>query len=64
LDTICAFAEQYGLASKLTGAGGGGNAFILLPPSADFSIANTLLARGGGKSADFEQLFGPGLQWT
>lgn len=32
LDTICRITSQYGLASKLTGAGGGGCAFTLIPP--------------------------------
>lgn len=32
LDRICAEAQNYGLAAKLTGAGGGGHAYILLLP--------------------------------
>ena len=32
LDRICRTVSKYGLHAKLTGAGGGGYAFILLPP--------------------------------
>lgn len=32
LDTVCAEAARRGFAAKLTGAGGGGCAFVLLPP--------------------------------
>lgn len=30
---VCATTKKYGLAAKLTGAGGGGCAFVLVPPS-------------------------------
>lgn len=36
LDKICTEAHKRELAAKLTGAGGGGYAFILLPPTADY----------------------------
>jgi mevalonate kinase len=32
LDAVCSIAAQYGLHAKLTGAGGGGCAFTLVPP--------------------------------
>jgi len=32
LDAICAEAQGFSFAAKLTGAGGGGFAYILLPP--------------------------------
>lgn len=35
LDTICSLSMKYGLHSKLTGAGGGGYAFTLVPPDFD-----------------------------
>jgi mevalonate kinase len=31
LDTVCAATKKFGLAAKLTGAGGGGCAFVLIP---------------------------------
>ena len=32
LDRVCAVARERGLTAKLTGAGGGGCAFIIIPP--------------------------------
>ena len=32
LDRVCATALERGLAAKLTGAGGGGCALVLIPP--------------------------------
>ncbi|XP_043269054.1 mevalonate kinase [Venturia canescens] len=50
LDTICAEAKNYGLAGKLTGAGGGGYAYILLLPDTPTetitSITTKLTANG------------------
>ncbi|KFB52451.1 hypothetical protein ZHAS_00020720 [Anopheles sinensis] len=66
LEKIFALAEQHGYASKLTGAGGGGCAFILLPPNyreqqsfrlldqalrdAGFNTIETTIADGQGVS--------------
>lgn len=39
LDRICDEARKHGLAAKLTGAGGGGHAYVLIPPdTADETI--------------------------
>lgn len=50
LDRICAEAQNYGFAAKLTGAGGGGHAFVLLPPDTQpeiiSSISRKLIADG------------------
>ncbi|KAK0098866.1 hypothetical protein PV326_000801 [Microctonus aethiopoides] len=50
LDRICAEAKNYGLAAKLTGAGGGGYAYILLLPDTQTeiiaSISKKLIANG------------------
>ncbi|KAK2579702.1 hypothetical protein KPH14_011049 [Odynerus spinipes] len=50
LDRICAEAQNYAFAAKLTGAGGGGHAFILLPPDTQpetiSSISRKLIADG------------------
>lgn len=35
LETICAMAWSHSYAGKLTGAGGGGYAYVLLPPDTD-----------------------------
>lgn len=50
LDRICAEAQNYAFGAKLTGAGGGGHAFILLPPDTQpetiSSISRKLIADG------------------
>lgn len=33
LDAICKTAKKYGFSAKLTGAGGGGFAYVLIPPN-------------------------------
>ena len=42
LDTIYSLAEKYGFACKLTGAGGGGCAIILLDPKASVEQVQSL----------------------
>lgn len=42
LDTICSKAKNYGFFAKLTGAGGGGFAYVFLPPDASESKTNDL----------------------
>jgi mevalonate kinase len=64
LDAICATAARHGLHAKLTGAGGGGNAFVLLPP--DLSQTKLQELQEELKSQGFysseETLFGPGVK--
>lgn len=67
LDRICAEAQNYGLAAKLTGAGGGGHAYILLLPDTQpetiSSISRKLMADGfsvtlttlGGAGVEIDQ---------
>ncbi|XP_026670975.1 mevalonate kinase [Ceratina calcarata] len=64
LDRICAEAQNYALAAKLTGAGGGGHAFILLLPDTQpetiTSISRKLIA--DGFTVKLTTLGGPGVQ--
>ncbi|XP_012287113.1 mevalonate kinase [Orussus abietinus] len=64
LDRICAEAKNYGLAAKLTGAGGGGYAYILLLPDTPSetisSISRKLIANG--YLVSLTNLGGPGVQ--
>ena len=41
LESVVATAARYGLAAKITGAGGGGCAFVLLPPIASGALDET-----------------------
>ena len=38
LDAVCKVASRYGLNAKLTGAGGGGYAFVILPTNLSSSV--------------------------
>ncbi|XP_076231830.1 ALG6 alpha-1,3-glucosyltransferase garnysstan [Calliopsis andreniformis] len=64
LDRICAEAQNYALAAKLTGAGGGGYAYILLLPDTQpetiSSISRKLIA--DGFTVTLTTLGGPGVQ--
>lgn len=64
LDRICAEARNYAVAAKLTGAGGGGHAFILLLPDTQpetiTSISRKLIA--DGFTVKLTTLGGPGVQ--
>ena len=44
LDLVCKLASQYGLHAKLTGAGGGGYAFVILPLHVDAKILQKITA--------------------
>ena len=44
LDSVCKLASQYGLHAKLTGAGGGGYAFVILPLLVDAKILQKITA--------------------
>ncbi|XP_076749070.1 ALG6 alpha-1,3-glucosyltransferase garnysstan isoform X1 [Xylocopa sonorina] len=64
LDRICAEAQNYALAAKLTGAGGGGHAYVLLLPDTEpetiSSISRKLIA--DGFTVKLTTLGGPGVQ--
>jgi len=46
LDTVIAIAQRHSLHAKLTGAGGGGCAFALIPPCEMF-LVSTGVDKGG-----------------
>lgn len=69
LDLICATAKKRGFSAKLTGAGGGGFAYVLIPPNASdadveglgcdlvasgFSVTETNLGGSGVKIHDYD----------
>lgn len=63
LDQICALMKTNGLHGKLTGAGGGGYAFALIPPHFDEKILNALVKQLDvkGFEALVTELGGPGV---
>lgn len=63
LDLVCAIIKEKGLHGKLTGAGGGGYAFALIPPYFDETALNSLVNRliGEGFEALVTDLGGPGV---
>ncbi|XP_016837704.1 mevalonate kinase [Nasonia vitripennis] len=69
LDTICKTAKKYGFSAKLTGAGGGGFAYVLIPPNVNnakvedltnelkiqgFSVTETKLGGSGVEVNDMD----------
>ncbi|XP_065338603.1 mevalonate kinase isoform X2 [Cloeon dipterum] len=65
LDQICSTAARLGLKAKITGAGGGGNAFVLLPPNMTAEKVQELqTAYQADNYQSFEvTLFGPGISF-
>lgn len=63
LDEICYITKRRGLHSKLTGAGGGGNAFTLIPPDIDESTITDVVLdlKSSGFSVEKLTVGGPGL---
>lgn len=63
LDLVCAIIKENGLHGKLTGAGGGGYAFALIPPYFDETTLNSLVNRliVEGFEALVTDLGGPGV---
>ncbi|XP_046611362.1 mevalonate kinase [Neodiprion virginianus] len=63
IDEICAEARKHSLRAKLTGAGGGGYAYVLLPPDTNddtiTEISNAFVERGYG--IELTNLGGPGV---
>ncbi|CAK9796496.1 Mevalonate kinase erg12 [Anthophora plagiata] len=64
LDRICAEAQNYALAAKLTGAGGGGHAYILLLPDTQPETISSLSRKltADGFTVTLTSLGGPGVQ--
>jgi mevalonate kinase len=63
LDLIIKTAAEFGLKAKITGAGGGGNCFVLLPPGLNANKLSELQAALNKNGfINFEvTLFGPGI---
>ena len=63
LDQVCAVARERGLAAKLTGAGGGGCAFILLPPG-EYTLIHFATRYGGTSDKGPSEIGTTSLQRT
>lgn len=55
LDEVCAVAREMGLAAKLTGAGGGGCAIVLIPPGKSLINSQRFIFRWIIYSIDFSE---------
>ncbi|KAI4454390.1 mevalonate kinase [Holotrichia oblita] len=65
LETICGILADGGLHGKLTGAGGGGYAFAIVPPNFNKNISNIIeVLNSHGFDAKLTDLGGPGLTFT
>ncbi|KYN42645.1 Mevalonate kinase [Trachymyrmex septentrionalis] len=64
LEMICGIASEHSCEAKLTGAGGGGHAFILLPPDIESESINLLLnqLKEKGFGATMTSLGGSGVE--
>ena len=59
MDKVCGTTKKFGLAAKLTGAGGGGCAFALVPPNFDQATMESVVSELGSFGFDvFETTVG------